>query len=141
MANQRIKSGAIQIDGLAELNKALRKLEPGFRKELKGLNLRVAKLVTEEARAVAYSLGSTAAHVAPTLKAKGLQQSAGVELGDPAAAGAEFGSKQYKQFKPWKGNTSTAGYFLYPTIRNDAPKIEAIYNDGVNTIIKKAGLS
>lgn len=140
MAGQRIKSGAIQVDGLKELNQALRKLEPGFRKELKGLNLRVAKLVTEEARAVAYSLGGVAAHVAPSLKAKGAQQSAGVELGDAAAAGAEFGAKQYKQFKPWKGNTETAGYFLYPTIRQDAAKIEAIYTDGLGTIIKRAGL-
>lgn len=141
MAGQRIKSGAIQVDGLTELNKALRELEPSFRKELKGLNLRVAKLVTEQAMAAAYSIGGVAAHVAPSLKAKGMQQSAGVQLGDPAAAGAEFGSVRFKQFKPWKGNTSTAGYFLYPTIRGEASNIEGIYAKGVDVITKKAGLA
>ena len=57
------------------------------------------------------------------------------------AGGAEFGSYRYHQFKPWRGSSSDAGYFLYPSIRDDAGRIEEEYRDAVDDLIKRAGLA
>lgn len=65
-----------------------------------------------DARGRAQSLGSTAAHVAPSVRADG----ATVGLDGPAAAGAEFGGRgrpTTQQFQPYNAD----GYFLYPAIR------------------------
>ena len=119
---QRIRTGFIQVDGLRELDAALKSLGPELRKELRTTNKAVATLVANDARSAAYSIGGVAAHVAPSIKASAGTQSAGVALGGPAypmAGGAEFGAGQdrmrdrrtgqyigFRQFQPWRGNSS-----------------------------------
>jgi hypothetical protein len=145
MATQRIRSGDIQVEGLAELSRALRKLEGAeWSKELRDANKSVADLVAKDARAAAYSLGGVAAHVAPSIGARASQQSAGVAFGGaryPMAGGAEFGSNRFKQFKPWRGNGSDAGYFVYPAIRQDLDRIETEYTRAIDALAKRAGLA
>lgn len=138
--SQKIRSGTVKVDGLTELNRALRAIGPEAQKELKEASREVAGFVASDARSAAYSQGSTLAHIAPSIQAKGLQTSASVQLGGsayPMAGGAEFGSIRYKQFRPWRGNGPDAGYAVYPTIRRDANKIVDTFEDRVGRIIDK----
>lgn len=140
----KIRTGDIQVEGLAELNRALKAMGPEFQRELKDTNKKVAEIVADDARAAAYSLGGVAAKTAPSIKAKGYTASAGVSIGGagyPFAGGAEFGSYKYKQFQPWRGNSTDAGYFLYPAIRHDVDRIETEYRDALDDLIKKVGLA
>jgi hypothetical protein len=48
----------------------------------------------------------------------------------PWAGGAEWGAKQFKQFKPWTGNQWTEqfpGYIVQPTIGESLPGVQAAY--------------
>jgi len=140
----RVRTGDIRVEGLAELNRALKALGPGAQMELKDANQKVSELVAADARAAAYSLGGVAAKTAPSIQAKKYTTSAAVGIGGPAypfAGGAEFGAFKYHQFKPWRGNHSDAGYFLYPAIRQDLDRIETEYRDAIDALIKKVGLA
>lgn len=139
----RIRSGDVQVRGLAELNRTLRALGPDVQKELKETNRSVAEFVADDAKGAAHSLGGVAAKVAPSIKAKAGNTSAGVSFGGaayPMAGGAEFGSIKYKQFKPWRGNGSDAGYFLYPAIRRDAERITTEYTHALDRLMRRHGL-
>lgn len=143
MARLNATGSGVNVDGLPQLVRALKEIDPALVKELRQANLSVAKFVADDARAGALALGSTAAKVAPSVKASAGAGYAGVALGGPGypmAAGAEFGSYRYKQFQPWRGNGSDAGYFLYPAIRQDADRIETEYKWAADEVIRKAGL-
>jgi len=153
-SSQKIRSGTIEVEGLAELNKALRALGPEMQKELGSASRDVARFVADDAAAGARSRGGVAAHIAPSIKPVGGVKSAGVGLGGPRypmAPGAEFGAGQnvartrasgsykgYNQFDEWKGNGPQAGYFVYPAIRQDADRIETEYTKAVDALTKKA---
>ncbi|HUF98856.1 MAG TPA: hypothetical protein VMM60_12075 [Ilumatobacter sp.] len=141
MATERFGGGGINVEGLAELRKALKELDAGFPKELRKANKSVADFVASDAKSAAYSIGSTAAHVAPSIKASAGQLSAGVALSGEAAAGAEFGGRgrpTTQQFQPHRG---TQGYFVYPTIRRNMDRIETEYDTAIADLIKRAGLA
>lgn len=144
--SQRIRAGktvGINVEGLPELSRALKSIDPGLQKELRATNRQVAQDVTAAAKGRALSLGSVAAKTAGSLRATAGATSAGVGMGGSGyefAGGAEFGSLKYKQFQPWRGNDSDAGYFLYPTIRDKADEIVETYDDAMKTVIRKAGL-
>lgn len=143
MARQVAATG-VRVDGIAELHRALKRLDPELEKELKRANKSIAQFVADDARAAAYSLGGVAAKVAPSVKANAGSGWAGISLGGsayPMAGGAEFGAYQYHQFKPWRGNNSDAGYFMYPAIRQDADRIETEWKDAADAAIRKAGLA
>lgn len=140
---QRIKSGAIEVHGLAKLNRALREMDSDAPKALRETNKKMAEKVKTGAVGRAYGLGGVAAHVAPSLRATAGVKSAGVAGGGasyPMFGGAEFGSIRYKQFQPWRGSGSDAGYFLYPTIRDMALSITTEYEAALDDLIRKAGL-
>lgn len=142
MATRKIRSGDVRIAGLIELDRALKELGPDLRAELRQTNRDAAERVAGHAKAAAYSLGGVAAKTAPSIKATASFRSAGVGFGGaraPYGAGAEFGGGRRpttRQFKPWRGNGSTAGYFVYPTIRRDADQILDDYVDAANAVIK-----
>lgn len=156
MASNRIRTGTIAVDGLRELNKTLKELGPELQKELKATNKEAATKVATEAAARARGLGAMGVHFAPGIKAATGATSAGVALDGrkyPGILGAEFGAGQdrqrnrrsgqyvgYRQFDPWRGNGSGAGYFLYPTIRDRADEIAGFYEHAIDALIKKAGL-
>lgn len=133
----------VQVDGLTELNKALRDMGPELKGELRKTNKTVADFVAADSKSAAYSIGGVAAHVAPSIKASAGALSAGVSLGGnayPMAGGAEFGSNRYKQFKPWTGNGSDAGYFVFPSIRRDIDRIETEYGVAMDNLLTRTGL-
>lgn len=143
----KIRSGAVEVSGLRELNKALKELGPQFPKEMRKTNKAVAEDVASEARSRALSLGGVAAKAAPSVKASAGATSGGVAVGSnsaPWALGAEFGGgrrKTTQQFKPWRGSGASAGYFVYPTIRENADEIVEAYSEGMDELLKRVGLA
>ena len=143
MAKINATSAGVKVTGLAELNKALKALGPEVQKELKDANFEVGSMVVDDARSIAHGLGGVAAKVAPSIKATKTQAGAAVSFGGaayPFAGGAEFGSHRYKQFKPWRGSGSDAGYFVYPAIRQDADEIESTYVERIDALMRKHDL-
>jgi hypothetical protein len=142
----RIRTGDVKIEGLRELNKALKEIGPAFPREMRSANKEVAGGVAKHALSNALGLGGVAAHVAGSIKPSAGVNSASVGIGgptNPAAGGAEFGGGRRPtthQFKPWRGSGPGAGYFLYPAIREDADEIVADYMDALNNLIRRAGL-
>lgn len=142
----RKRTGDIKVEGLRQLAAALKELDGDFAKEMRATNKEVATGVKDHAVRNALSLGGTAAHIVPSLKASSGVQSASVALGGaahPAAGGAEFGGQRRpttQQFKPWRGSGSNAGYFLYPAIREDADDIYNDYLEALDDLIHRAGL-
>lgn len=136
-------AASVRVTGLNELVRALKQVDSGLPKEMRGVSLSVAQTVTEQARSRGFSLGSVAAKAAPSLRASGRQAGAGVTVGGsayPWALGAEFGGQgrpTTQQFQPHLGRT---GYFVYPTIRDNQAEIEEAYADGVDALLRKAGL-
>jgi hypothetical protein len=136
----------VRVYGLPELVRALKQVDSALPKELRKTSLDVAKMVTEKARSRGYGLGSVAAKAAPSLRAAARGGGAGVTLGGgayPFAPGAEFGGGRRpttQQFKPWRGSGSGAGYFVWPTIRDNSEQIEQDWTEGVEDLFKKAGL-
>jgi hypothetical protein len=138
----RYRTGEIEVHGLKELAQALKELGGDLPRELRETNKAVAAKVADSARGRAHALGSTAAHVAPTIKASAGAQSAAASFGGvPEAAGAEFGGRgrpTTQQFLPHRG---TEGYFVFPAIRDEAPHIEDEYRESLDKLIRKAGLA
>lgn len=135
-----IKSGTVRVVGLDDLRKALRSLDKDAGKELAAEAKQVAQMVADHARSRALSIGGVAAKTAPSITARGGQRSAGVSFGGaryPFGGGAEFGSMRYPQFEPWTGNGPDAGYFVYPSIRDDAGEIEDMFTDRMNKLIAR----
>lgn len=154
----KLKAGAVRVEGLSELNKALRDIGPEARAELKAASKKVADFVAADAKAAAASLGGVAAKVAPSITPRaGIGGTAGVAFGGaryPMAGGAEFGAGRdrmrnrksgqyvgYRQFQPWRGSGSSAGYFLYPSIRRDADRIITEFTTALDEVVKKVGLA
>lgn len=143
----RIRSGAIEVEGLGDLNRALKRLGDEAPAALREANKEAAEDVAGGSRSRAFALGGVAARVAPTISARAGATSAGVGLGGaahPEAMGAEFGGgrrKTTRQFKPWRGSGEGAGYFVYPTIRDRSDQIVETYTDKIDHLTKRLGLS
>lgn len=143
MARINASSEGVRVHGLNELNRTLRSMGPEFQKELKQANKSVAEFVAADARSAALSVGGVAAKTAPSVRASGTNTRAGVSIGGskyPFAGGAEFGSVRYKQFAPWRGNSSEAGYFLYPSIRQDSDRILTEYTAALDDLLRRNDL-
>ena|SRR5687768_13104676 len=132
----RIRTG-IEIRGLKDLTRALKDIDAQLPKELADLNQQVGESVISGARGRAST--PLEHRAARTLKAARQQRVVLIRLGGgryPEALGAEFGAGQgtlrnttrgvmegWNQFRPWRGSGGDAGYFLFPTIREDTPQI------------------
>lgn len=144
---QRVSSGmGVQVQGLTELRNALKEVGPESAKAMVKVGREVARDVVSEAKGRAQALGGVAAKAAPSLRASAGAKSAGVGLGGPSAPwapGAEFGGGRRpttRQFQPWRGNGPGAGYFVYPTIRDNEEQIVESYYDGLADVLREAGL-
>lgn len=134
----------IDVRGLVELQRELRKVSAELPRMLRVANLEAAELVAAEARARALALGGVAAKVAPSVKALAEQRRAAVRLGGaryPMAMGAEFGGRgrpRTRQFAPWRGNGAGAGYFLHPAKRDKTDEVVERFGDAVERITRAA---
>lgn len=143
MAKLNAKSDGVNVEGLAELRRALKAISATAPKELSAAGKEVAQFVAADAQSAAQGLGGVAAKVAPSIRAAAAAGGGAIALGGsayPMAAGAEFGGRgrpTTQQFQPHLGRT---GYFVYPTIRRDADRIESEFSDALDDLMRKYDL-
>ena len=152
----RLSTGStIKVKGLNETIKALREVGDAERLGLlKDVFYRGAQTVVRAAHGNASNKMEHAA--AAGLKASRTQNRAQVAFTERRGFefGAEFGAAQNQprrayrggtgyhyrglnQFRPWRGNGEDAGYFLWPAIRETAPKIAEDIGDELERIFEK----
>jgi hypothetical protein len=68
-----------------------------------------------DAQSAAWAQGGIASKASSDITTSGNELVYG---GQGFSMGAEFGAIKWPQFEPWLGNGVTAGYFLYPAIRD-----------------------
>lgn len=144
---------------VAGLNKTLRTLPKTASANLRDASQAIADKVASDARGKASAQGGVAALVASTIR-PGRDRVPLVRMGSSAKLpsdkrsrtgnrqtigdviwGAEFGGgarPTTRQFKPWRGNDTGAGYFLWPTVRGDRDFIETAYGDAILEAIDDA---
>lgn len=136
----------VHVQGLTEAVRALTSLDDILAHQLLDADRAAVDLVAADARSQGASLGGVAAKAAPSVRADLAGGLAVVGFGGPGyefAAGAEFGGRgrpTTQQFQPWRGPADTGGYFVYPTIRADADRIDSVYGDAADAAIRKADL-
>lgn len=141
----RVQSSAgVRVQGLAELNRALRALGGReFQAELRTAGKEIATEVAGDAQAKAYSLGGVAAHAAPSISASAGFTSAGVSFGGgahPEAMGAEFGGRGRPTTQQFQPHLGTRGYFVFPAIRDNNEFITNTYLGAVDEILRRHDL-
>jgi len=125
---------------VADLRKYLKQLTPEASAELRDASQAIAQRIAEEANGRARGLHPTAQMVAgnitaPRDRVPQVRMSGGKKLPRHSSGrerrgnrqtvanvmwGAEFGGgakRTTRQFPPWRGNSTDAGYFLWPTVR------------------------
>jgi len=140
------------------LNRALRKLGPEASAQLRDASILIATHVADEAKARALRAPGPAHLVAPSIKARrdrvpvvvmGSSRRLPARSGKPRTGdrqlvrdvmwGAEFGGKARtttQQFATWRGSSSTAGYFLYPAVRDHAPDTGREYSEALDAALQ-----
>lgn len=153
------------VIGLRDFRRAVKEVidESGTTGEdlLKAANWRVAQYIVEKSQARAATVGRLQVRAAESMKASKrgdrAEVFANVSKDNPFFFGAEFGAKQnilrkprraagwagpgryrgYRQFPIWKkpggGNT---GYFLFPTLREESPRVVEMYGEELDKIMK-----
>lgn len=141
---------------IAGLNAALRKLPKEATAKLRDASAEIAGKVASDAAAKARSVGGVAKYVAPSIRVR-RDRIPMVQMGNssrlPTAGdgwsrsrtgsrqtvgdviwGAEFGgglTPNTRQFMPWRGSSHGAGYFLWPTVRDNRLEIAATYSEAL----------
>lgn len=135
--------GGVQVEGLVELNRALRDIEPALQKELRGTFRRIGAKVRDKVRA---SMPSR------TGKARSSVRSANSSAGTYIAAGKasvpyvgwlDFGGT----LRPSGGRRNTAvrpivrgGRYLYPAIEDMAPQLQREAVEAIEAVKNQLGL-
>jgi hypothetical protein len=136
----------IQVDGLKQMLRDVRKIERELPKEMRQHLMPISQRVMSQATQRAQSLGGVQRHaVRRGLRAGATQNTAWIKLlgtKEPTIFGAEFGGGRRsttRQFPPWRGSGGGAGYFVYPTIRGMSGDISNDLEDGVKALLRSAG--
>lgn len=147
------------LHGVEGLNRMMRNLPKEVQARIKEESVLIAGDVAEEARGRALSgrggVAKVAKYVAPTIRGgtsrepivrmggrgmlparNGVPRSGDQQTVSAVMWGAEYGSAQHTQFSPWGGNSESAGYFLWPSIRMD--EILGRWADAVDDAMKAA---
>ena len=151
---------ALTYYNVAGLNKSLRRLPKQASAQLRDASQKIAAKVAEDAADRARGQGGLAAIVAPTIRS-GRDRVPVIRMGNSTPLptqgngwqrtrtgnrqtigdviwGAEFGGgRRTPQFKPWRGNDTGAGYFLWPTVRDDRRYIADEYSDALNDALQE----
>ena len=134
----------VVVEGLRDLQRELRAIDKALPRELRAAHKEVATTVHSAAQGRASRLNAQARKAAHSRGFRVIadQRSAGVALrSDPEslfALGTEFGAKQYPQFPAWRGSDEDAGYWLHPTLRDEADHIVDEYEELLMRLLEKA---
>lgn len=146
----------IEASGIKDAIKAAKAVGDIERsKAFKAASAEAANLVVKGARANASTrLERRAARTALDAVVRSSLPAVRLSASDfPAALGAEFGAdrnqrrlirgkgqrrshyrKGWNQFRPWRGSDSNAGYFLWPSIRENADDVRETYAELVEKL-------
>lgn len=137
----------IQVDGLRELTKALRKMSGETPKEVSKFHKDVARFLVPEVkrRADARPRKTRTGRIAATTRASGTQRKAAIKVGGirgvEDAAVQEWGGRAplFGDRTNWfqVRKTKRSGYFLNPAIRDNRQRIERFYLKGLDVAIKR----
>lgn len=130
---------SVEIEGLKDIQKKLRDLDPALAKELKDVNLSVADMVADIARAKVPSDSGTARS---TVKAKAQQRYAYIRAGGrkaPYYPWLDFGGKVGRE-RTTERDFIKQGRYIYPTVGQYHQKIVREYVLMLGQLLDKAGL-
>jgi hypothetical protein len=138
-----VKLGGVNSVALAKFIVDLKVLQRTLPAILRKEDIAVAGTVARTARARGAGLGGVHRHAAEAIKAVNQRPIIRLHGEDhPEIFGAEFGGgarPTTRQFPPWRGSGETAGYMLYPTIRELSE--EAFEERYAGIIEKSAGFT
>lgn len=144
------------VRGLDDFRAKLRRHadQKQLERELRTANFSTAKLVEERSKPVMAGLrGGMGPRAAETIKASRSAVAARLNLGGDVeyALGVEFGAVRgiprragtrtisgWNQFDAWRGNGDSAGYAVFPTIRDSTEEILDRYGDEIERILADA---
>lgn len=142
------------------LNRALRSLPKHATEELRQASLRIAEEVADLGRQRAHMAGGLGMLVAPSIVATrdrvprvkegsakklpahsdGRARAGGRQTVGDVMWGAEFGGgrrSSTRQFRPWRGSGSDAGYMLYPAVRAHAERTGVMYSAALDAALQE----
>lgn len=144
----------IRVKGIRDFARALGAFAPAYKREMTRLNRDFATRVAATARAEygrhypkagAKDRRRRRSRSVTGIASRASSTSASIALGASGRhwlIGQEFGSNRYKQFAPWTGPApeggGSAGRFLYPTIREETPKLVEEYGDALQNVARDA---
>lgn len=153
MATRR-PDGRVEIKGLKDFQRELRRIDKDLPKELRKVHMAAAQIVATGTRAKFARRPGVTSAVPKSVKAMAQQRSAVVRIGGKgkaeAAIGHEFGGGKYRrgnpspaggyttQFPAWRGSGGDAGYALYPTLRQKTDELIDLYGDALEDIARRA---
>ena len=149
-STQVIKGGAVQLEGLDELRRTLRKIDKTLPKDLAKINKKFSERVAKQGRDNAAAKGGIWKHMAPGVISA--QRAAGVFVGlnsakAPGVFGAEFGGGKFGPGHPtWRGGHTTQfgphrrreGGPMWEAIHGLTPQLVEQYRADIETLTKSA---
>lgn len=138
----------IQVTGLKELVRELKKIDGQLPKEVRRANFAVAKLVANEAQQRAGAGTPIQRKAASAIRASAGAGKASVSVRPsariPFANGAFFGAKRWRQFEPWVGTGWAVGrpgegpYAINPAIASLKDRIVDVYAEAIADVTTQA---
>ncbi len=151
------RNAGFYVEGWSAFVKELKAAGEGVDQELRERFKGVAEEVAAEARQAAEGRHPVARHprarpsqrqhwadLVGTIRAGATARTPHVAVGSarvPWALGQEFGGGRRattRQFPPWRGNGEGAGYFLWPTIRENREEMLEAADAAVSEVLRKA---
>lgn len=145
MGRLAANKGTYSVEGLREFTRALDTFAGALPHSIRDAHKVAATEIVSRGREKAKRPQQQKA--AKSLRASRSARHVAVLLGDNAryafAMGAEFGSRAYKQFPPWRGNQWRSwgggpGYFLHPAIREYGDEVIDDYWESIRGLAHHA---
>jgi len=130
----------VEVGGLAQLSKGLRGIDSGAPKELRLALNSAAELLVDATRPKIPSVSGAARR---SLVARSTRTSARVAVGGkraPYFPWLDFGGQGRVAGRPGARPFLGEGRYVYPTLRQIRPRIEAQLQESITAVIRNAGL-
>ncbi len=131
----------IEVEGLAELNRGLKAIDKDAPKELRLALNSAAQLLVDHVRPKIPSVTGAARR---SLVARSTRTSARVGIGGkkaPYYPWLDFGGQGRRAGRPPARPFLREGRYVYPTLREIRPRIEAQLQESISAVIRGAGLA
>ena len=143
-----LTGSSIAIDGLNETMRGLNKIDKSLGRTVSKASRELVKQVVPPVAVAKWSSQKIKPSAASkVIKVSVTQRAAGITLRYgtyPYAAGVEFGSWRYHQFRGWRGNQHTVsfgastGYVVQDSIKQTLPIVEKRWTQTIADAIDKA---